>query len=65
LRIFDEPGQPTKDQIAQRMETYGKQLREVFLAKYGYAPEESTTPYVPVTINGPQDHETYYAKEYP
>jgi hypothetical protein len=28
-------------------------------------PEDSITPYVPVTIDGPQDHEAYYAKEYP
>lgn len=65
LQIFDEPEKLTNDQIAQRMEAHGKQLRETFITKYGYAPEESATPYVPVTVNGPQDHEAYYAKEYP
>ena len=65
LQIFDEPEKLTKEQISQRMEAHGRHLREIFLTKYGYTPEESATPYVPVTLNGPQDHETYYAKEYP
>jgi len=47
------------------MEAHGKQLRATFIAKHGYRPEDSTTPYVPVTIDGPQDHDAYYAKEYP
>jgi len=55
----------TTDQIASLMETHGKQLRAAFIAKHGYPPEDSTTPYVPVTIDGPQDHDAYYAKEYP
>ncbi len=65
LHLFDALEHLTKDQIASLMEAHGKQLRAAFIAKYGYPPEDSTTPYVPVTINGPQDHDAYYAKEYP
>jgi len=65
LQLFDAPESLTKDQIAPLMEAHGKQLRATFIAKHGYRPEDSTTPYVPVTIDGPQDHDTYYAKEYP
>ena len=53
------------DQIAPLLEAYGKHLRATFIAKHGYPPEDSATPYVPVTIDGPQDHDAYYAKEYP
>lgn len=55
----------TKDQLASLMEAHGRQLRTTFITRYDYPPEDSTTPYVPVTIEGPQDHEAYYAKEYP
>ena len=65
LQLFDGPEKCTKDQIALRMEAYGKQLRASFIAKHGYKPEDSVTPYIPVTIDGPQDHDVYYAKEYP
>lgn len=65
LQLFDKLENLTNDQIASRMEAYGKQLRTTFITRYGYLPEESTTPYVPVTIEGPQDHNAYYAKEYP
>lgn len=54
----------TQKQIASLMEAYGKQLRTTFISKHGYLPEESATPYVPVTIDGPQDHDIYYAKEF-
>ena len=65
LHLFDAPESLTKDQLASLMEAHGKQLRATFIARYGYPPEDSTTPYVPVTIEGPQDHDVYYAKEYP
>ncbi len=65
LQLFDTPENLTQDQIAPLMEAHGKQLRATFIAKHGYRPEDSTTPYVPVTIDGPQDHDAYYAKEYP
>jgi hypothetical protein len=65
LHLFDAPENLTTDQIAPLMEAHGKQLRATFFAKHGYRPEDSTTPYVPVTIDGPQDHDAYYAKEYP
>jgi hypothetical protein len=42
-----------------------EQLRAIFIVTHGYRPEDSTTPYVPVTIDGPQDHDAYYAREYP
>ena len=63
--LFDVPEHLTTDQIAALREAHGKHLRAAFLARHGYAPEDSTTPYVPVTIEGPQDHDAYYAKEYP
>jgi len=65
LHLFDAPESLTKEQLASLMETHGKQLRTAFIARHGYPPEDSTTPYVPVTIEGPQDHDAYYAKEYP
>ncbi len=65
LHRFDEPEHLTKDQIASLMEAHGKQLRAAFIARYGYRPEDSAIPYVPITIDGPQDHDAYYAKEYP
>jgi hypothetical protein len=65
LRLFGAPEKLTQDQIALHMETYGRQLRATFIAKHRYQPEDSITPYVPVTIDGPQDHDTYYAQEYP
>ena len=65
LPLFDVSKNLTTDQIQQLMEEHGKHLRTVFISKYGYRPEDSSTPYVPVTIDGPQDHDVYYAKEYP
>lgn len=65
LHLLDAPESLTKDQLASLMEAHGKQLRATFIARYGYPPEDSTTPYVPVTIEGPQDHDVYYAKESP
>jgi hypothetical protein len=65
LHLFDAPENLTGDRIAQLMEAYGKQLRATFIARHEYRPEDSTTPYVPVTIDGPQDHDAYYAREYP
>ena len=65
LQLFEAPEKLTQDQISLLMETYGKQLRAIFIAKHGYQPEDSITPYVPVTVDGPQDHDAYYAKEYP
>ena len=65
LNLFDASERLTKDQIASLMEAHGKQLRVIFIARHGYRPEDSTPPCVPVTINGPQNHDAYYAKEYP
>ncbi len=65
LHLFDAPENLAQDQIAPLMEAHGKELRATFIAKHGYRPEDSTTPYVPVTIDGPQDHDAYYTKEYP
>ncbi|MEO8971374.1 MAG: hypothetical protein ABI406_07235 [Ktedonobacteraceae bacterium] len=65
LHLFDAPENLTKDQLSPLMEAYGKQLRATFIASHGYRPEDSATPYVPVTIDGPQDHDAYYAREYP
>ena len=65
LQLFDAPEKLTKYQISALLEAYGMHLRAAFLAKHGYQPEDSATPYVPVTIDGPQDHDAYYAKEYP
>lgn len=65
LQLFEAPEPLTSDHIALLIETYGRYLRAIFIAKHGYQPEDSVTPYVPVTIDGPQDHDAYYAKEYP
>jgi len=65
LHLFATPEHLTTHQIAPLMEAHGKHLRATFLATHGYRPEDSTTPYIPVTIDGPQDHDAYYTKEYP
>jgi hypothetical protein len=65
LHLFDAPEHLTKDQVALLMEAHGKELRAAFIATNGYRPEDSATPYVPVTIDGPQVHYAYYAREYP
>jgi hypothetical protein len=65
LQLLGVPERFTQDQICLLMETYGKHLRATFITRHGYQPEDSRTPYVPVTIDGPQDHDVYYAKEYP
>ena len=64
LHLFDSQTTFPKDQISPLMKAHGKHLRATFIAKYGYRPEDSTTPYIPVTIDGPQDHDAYFAKEY-
>lgn len=63
--VFDEPRTETTAEIGKRVKEQGRQLRAQFIATHGYKPEESTTPYVPVTIHGPADHDEYYAREYP
>ncbi|MDQ2905133.1 MAG: hypothetical protein M3Y81_16490 [Chloroflexota bacterium] len=65
LHLFDAPENLAVDQVSPLMEAHGKHLRATFIATHGYRPEDSATPYVPVTIDGPQDHDAYYAKEYP
>jgi hypothetical protein len=65
LQLLEAPEKLTHEQISLLMEAYGKQLRATFIAKHGYQPEDSAAPYVPVTVDGPQDHDAYYAKEYP
>jgi hypothetical protein len=65
FQLLGVPEKLTKDQICLLMEAYGKYLRATFITRLGYPPEDSVTPYVPVTIDGPQDHVAYYAEEYP
>ncbi len=65
LQLLEAPEKVTQEQLSLLLETYGKQLRATFIAEHGYRPEDSITPYVPVTVEGPQDHDAYYAKEYP
>jgi len=65
LHLLEAPGALTTDQIAPLLEAYGRLLRAGFLARHGYLPEDSATPYVPVTVDGPQDHDAYFAREYP
>lgn len=65
LQLLKTTNHLTHAEISALMEAYGKQLRATFFSKSGYLPEDSATPYVPVTVDGPQDHDAYYAKEYP
>ncbi len=64
LQLFDDAENLTQDQAIQLLKKCGSELRANFIAQHGYLPEDSATPYVPVTIDGPQDHDAYYAKEY-
>lgn len=65
LSLFDAPETLTIEQIPLLMKAYGEHLRTIFLSRHGYFPEDSAIPYIPVTTDGPQDHDAYYAKEYP
>jgi len=64
LQLVTASEQLADDEIASLIKAEGEQLRARFLARHGYPPEDSATPYVPVTIDGPQDHDAYYAREY-
>lgn len=64
-QLLDAPKPLTADQITARMYAHGEQLRAIFIERHGYPPEESTTPYIPVTPDGPADHDTYYAEAFP
>ncbi len=64
LHMSDVPEPLVSEQITLLVEEHGKQLRTAFIAKHGYRPEDSATPYIPVTIDGPQDPDAYHAKEY-
>jgi hypothetical protein len=57
LHLFKTPLRPDKEQIAALLEARGQELRAAFIPRHGYQPEDSATPYVPVTIDGPQDHD--------
>lgn len=46
--------------ITERAQAYGEQQRLTFFEQYGYYPEDSRTPYTPVTLAGPQDHDAYF-----
>jgi hypothetical protein len=46
-QLFGAPQSLSQEQIAMLMEERGKELRAAFVARYGYRPEESATPYVP------------------
>jgi hypothetical protein len=52
LQLLEVPEKLTQDQICLLMETYGRHLRATFIAKHRYQPEDSRTPYVPVTVDG-------------
>jgi len=64
LSLFEGPQRLDQEQIAALLLARGEELRAAFIARHGYQPEDSATPYVPVTIDGPQDHDAYYAREY-
>ncbi len=49
----------TQKQISQRIDVFAKGERAAFIARYGYKPEESTVPRIPVTSEGPVDPEAY------
>jgi hypothetical protein len=53
--LLEAPMRLTAAQIGRRMEQHGQLLRQRFIEKYGYPPEQSTTPRIAVTINGPID----------
>jgi hypothetical protein len=58
-RYLDTPEPTTSAEIGGSMQAYGRALRAVFIERHGYKPEESTTPRIPVTINGPVDPDDY------
>lgn len=41
--------------------TWGQAARQEFLRKHGFLPEQATTPFTPVTVDGPTNHDEYYA----
>ena len=45
--------------IHRRIDRWTTQARADFISKHGYKPEEATTPFTPVTVTGPVDHDEY------
>jgi hypothetical protein len=51
----------SRDALEKAFATWGQAARQDFLQKHGFLPEEATTPFTPVTVDGPLDHDEYYA----
>ncbi len=56
---LDAPIRMSALAIEQSTEVFGARLRAAFIERYGYKPEQSTTPPIPVTIDGPIDPDLY------
>lgn len=51
----------SNEALEEAFYTWGKAARQEFIRKHGFLPEEATTPFIPVTVEGPVDHDEYYA----
>src|SRR5262249_52153925 len=49
------------DALATAFFAWGQSARQDVLREHGFLPEEATTPFTPVTVEGPADHDEYYA----
>ena len=54
-KLLEQAEGRTMGELQSAVYELGQELRSWFIATYGYAPEQSTTPQVPVTLNGPED----------
>lgn len=54
-QCFDDPAHLTTEQIMERIDEFAAAARADFIARFGYKPEDSTTPRIVVTVNGPID----------
>ncbi len=59
-RCLNAPERLSRAASGKSMEALGCELRGIFIECYGYKPAESTTPCIPVTINGPGDPDEYH-----
>lgn len=65
LRLYLALEQLPDDDLMPLIHAEGERLRAHFIEQHGYAPEDSAVPYIPVTLDGPQDYEEYRARECP
>jgi hypothetical protein len=60
-RCYAQRPRLSSEALATAFHAWGQTARQDFLRQHGFLPEEATTPFTPVTVEGPADHDEYYA----